>query len=80
MLGVVVGDGAVGKVAPRPKSPRPPLILSHLRRRAFSYLTRPTHFQYVVIFLFSKIILTIVKGGVYTHWCVVLEESKFHVN
>ena len=30
-----------------------PLILSNLYRRAFSYLTRQTHFQYVFMFLFS---------------------------
>jgi hypothetical protein len=54
MLGVVVGDGAVGKVLLVQSFLAHPLNLSHLRRRAFSYLTRPTHFQYVVMFLFSN--------------------------
>jgi Ras family len=55
------------------------LILSHLHRRAFSYLTRPMHFRYVLVLLFCNNCLTIVEGGVYTHWCVCLGKLKFHI-
>jgi hypothetical protein len=80
-VGVVVGDGAVGKVLlvqsflahHSNSNPSPVDVPSHI-----------LHYQRISGMLLCSclvtIILTIVEGGVYTYWCVFLEGSKFHVD
>jgi hypothetical protein len=79
--GVVVGDGAVGKVRRRERThPSPAIfmdILSFLRR-VFLYLIRPMHSLYVLPRTLNiALILTTLQGRVYTNWFVPQIGSHF---
>jgi hypothetical protein len=47
-IGVVVGDGAVGKVRRRERKHPSPVIFIDIFRRVFLYLIRPMHSPYVL--------------------------------